>query len=162
MVRGCQYQIVILSFLLLGIATLPYSAVAINNTFSIYGTVTEQNGTPIPGTSIRLIESSGGPISFDGPGFQSTVTDDQGRFTFVNVTIEADRCWITIHYPDHKQYFPPGNSMTSVPASGVQYVNVTRIPIESDAPPGYDTAHGFEAILAMICIILICIVRNKK
>ncbi|CAJ35782.1 carboxypeptidase-like regulatory domain-containing protein [Methanocella arvoryzae] len=155
-------RIIVITFSLLGIAALLNNVAAMNNTFSIYGTVTEQNGTPIPGTNIRLIESSGGPISFDDPGFQSTVTDDQGRFSFVNVSTEADSCWITIHYPDHKQYFPPGKSLMSVPASGEQYVNITRIAVESDAPPGYNAAPGFEAMVAMICMIFICIFRNKK
>ncbi len=178
--------------ILLYIAILiPFNANAVSNTFSIHGTVTEENCTPIPGTTITLsapsltkythhsyypngsvfatLPSSNGSVESvnvtaerDTSVIRTTVTDNNGSFEFVNVTASADYCELRFYYPDHKQYFPPGNSFRYVDASGIQYVNVTRIKVESDAPPGYDTASGFEVVIAVACIIFIVLSRDKK
>ena len=126
-----------------------------SNTFSVYGTVDEQNGTPILGTTIKLLERVNN--SYTTNELASTITDSEGHFQFVNITTEAEVCEITIWYPDGKQYFPPGNSFRSVSTSGVQYVNVTRIPLESDATP------GFEIQLTLVgLIIVVMITRDQK
>ena len=47
---------IFISFILLGIVVLSVQAYAVNTTFSVYGHVQYDNGTAIPGTTIRLIE----------------------------------------------------------------------------------------------------------
>jgi hypothetical protein len=107
----------------------------VNHTFSVYGTVLEDNGTPISGATIGLLEPVGNSYDPNGPWVQSTITDDRGNFQFANITTGSETCDIVIRYPDQKQYFPPGNSFRLIQTSGTQYVNVTRIRQESDAPP---------------------------
>ncbi len=149
------WKILILSGFLVCIILLPFNVYAKSNTFSVYGTVNEQNGTPIPGTTIKLIEQVNN--SHTTNELSSTITDSEGRFQFVNMTTEADVCTVTISYPDRKQYFPPGNSFRSVSASGVQNINITRIPIESDATPGFGT------MLTLVgLIVVVMIIRDRK
>ena len=148
-------KILVLSILLIGTFLMSYSAYATSNTFSVYGTVDEQNGTPIPGTTIKLLE----PVnnSYTTRELSSTTTDSEGHFQFVNITTEAEMCEITIWYPDGKQYFPPGNSFRSVSTTGVQNVNITRIPLESDATPGFGT------VLTLVGLIVVAmIIRGQK
>lgn len=129
-------QLALVIFIItIGCVLFSFPAYASNHTFSVYGTILDDDGTPIPGTTIRLIESVNNSFNPNDPGIQSTVTDSKGNFQFVNVTSESDTCGITIWYPDHKQYFPPGNTFRLFPASDIQYVNVTRIKVESDATP---------------------------
>ncbi len=109
---------------------ISFPAYASNHTFSVYGSIHDEDGTPIPGTTIRLLEPVNNSFNSEDPGIQSTVTDSKGNFQFINVTTEADTCGITITYPDHMQYFPPGNSFRSFPASDIQIVNVTRSKVE--------------------------------
>jgi len=148
-----------------GILVFSLPAYASNHTFSVYGVVLDDDGTPIPGTTIRLVEPVNGTFSQQDPGILSTVTDAEGKFQFVNVTAGSDTCGITIWYPDHKQYFPPGNSFRPFEASGIQYVNVTRIRVESDAPPpvvqGVTPASMSSVFAAIFLAGLICFLRDR-
>ena len=96
---------IFIGFISLGIIVLSFQAYALNNTFSVYGTILEDNGTPITGATIKLIEPNyigNDSYSFNRLAFHSTVTDSQGNFQFVNVTTNYSICEITISYPDHR------------------------------------------------------------
>jgi hypothetical protein len=140
---------------------LPPDQPTANHTFSIYGMVTEDDGTPIPGTTIRLIEAKGNVLNHSDPGIQSTITDSEGCFQFVNVTSGAENCAITIWYPDGKQYFPPENSFRDVHTSGVQYVNVTRIRAYDYTPtPALSSANG--ALFVIAIFGLVCLLKKRR
>ena len=149
-----------------GILLFSLPAYASNHTFSVYGIVMEDDGTPIPGTTIRLLEPVNNSFSSQDPGIQSTVTDVAGKFQFVNVSTTSDTCGVTIWYPDHKQYFPPGNSFRIFDASGVQYINVTRIKIESDAPPtvvpSVTPMSLFSAFAALLIVGVIFVLWGRR
>jgi hypothetical protein len=129
-------QLALVIFIItIGCVLFSFPAYASNHTFSVYGSIQEDDdGTPIPGATIKLFERINKSFSSEDPGIQSTVTDSKGYFQFINITTEADTCAITITYPDHMQYFPPGNSFRSFPASGIQIVNVTRSKLDDATP----------------------------
>lgn len=145
--------VLVIFIISIGCVLSSFPAYASNHTFSVYGTVQDDDGTPIPGTTIRLLEPVNNSFNSEDPGIQTTVTDSKGNFQFINVTSESDTCAITIWYPDHKQYFPSGNSFRPFEASGVQYVNVTRIRIESDAPPTPSSATDAFFVLAVLGLV---------
>lgn len=186
-------KLIAILLILLCIGFIPaMNAHAANNTFSVYGTVTEDDGTPIPGTTITLsnpelpnyhwltynLNGSVFATYPDGNGgtryvnvteerdkslIGTTVTDENGDFEFVKVTTDAEYCTLRMYYPDHKQYFPPGNSFRTVGTTGTQYVNVSRIHVESDAPPAMSVP-GFEApaVLMSGTIALAAILRYRR
>lgn len=116
-----------------------FMAFATANTFSVYGSIQEQDGTPVPNATLKLIEPIDDTYSTYGPSIRSTVTDSNGDFQFINVTTNVSECGITIFYPDKRDDINPGNYFRLVNASGVQYVNITRI-AGSDATPSSSTS----------------------
>ena len=121
MLRRLALVIFIIS---IGCVLFSFPAYASNHTFSVYGSIQDEDGTPIPGTTIKLLEPVNNVSSSEDPGIQSTVTDGKGYFQFINVTTEVDTCMIAITYPDHMQYFMPGNSIPVVP--GFRHSNRER------------------------------------
>ena len=100
-----------------------FMAFATANTFSVYGSIQEQDGTPVPNATLKLIEPIDDTYSTYGPSIRSTVTDSNGDFQFINVTTNVSECGITIFYPDKRD----------------EYVNITRI-AGSDATPSSSTS----------------------
>ena len=154
---------IFIAFISLGIIVLSFQAYALNNTFSVYGTVLEDNGTPINDATIKLIEPEylgDNSFNLNGPAFHSTVTDSKGNFEFVNVTTNYSICEVTISYPDHRNDFNPGNYFRNVNTSGIQYVNITRIR-GSDATPSPSIMAN---VFVIIAIMLACsyIQKQKK
>lgn len=155
---------IFIAFISIGIIIVSFQACASNNTFSVYGTVLEDNGTPINGATINLIEPEyfgNNSFSFDGPAFHSTVTDSKGNFQFVNVTTNYSICEITISYPDNRPDFNPGNYFREVNTSGIQYVNITRIR-GSDVPPSPSIMANVFVIIAIMLACSYKINQKKK
>ena len=139
----------------------PSSGIATSHTFSVYGTVLEDNSTPITGATINLIEPEyfgNNSFSFNGPALHSNVTDSNGNFQFVNVTTNYSICEITISYPDNRPDFNPGNYFRDVNTSGIQYVNITRIR-GGDATPSPSIMAN---IFVIIAIMLACSLKIKQ
>jgi hypothetical protein len=65
------------SLILLSVLLLAVAAMAQVRTGTIYGTVTDSQGTPLPGVSVTLRTTAGAPIT--------QVTDDMGIFRFPNL-----------------------------------------------------------------------------
>lgn len=154
---------IFISVIALGFIVVSFQAYAVNNTFSVYGTVHEDNGTPITGATIKLIEPEyfgNNSYSFNGPALHSTVTDSKGSFQFVNVTTNASICEITISYPDNRPDFDPGNYFRPVNTSGIQYINITRIR-GGDATPAPSIMAN---VLVIIAVMLACSfkINHKK
>ena len=107
------------------------------HTFSVYGHVQYDNGSSISGTTIRLIEPVNntppiveGSFSYMVPAIQSTITDNNGDFRFINVTTNYSTLGLDVEYPAAHPANPQevyvGRDKVPVNTSGVQYVNITR------------------------------------
>ena len=92
----------------IGCVLFSFPAYASNHTFSVYGTIQDDDGTPIPGTTIKLLEPVNNSFSSEDPGIQSTVTDSKGNFQFINVTSEADTLCHYHHLSGSYTIFPAG------------------------------------------------------
>jgi hypothetical protein len=165
MLRRLALVIFIIS---IGCVICSFPAYASNHTFSVYGTIQDDDGTPIPGTTIKLREINTS-LSSGGPEIMSTVTDSKGNFQFINITSESDTCAIDITYPDHMQYFYPGNSFRTFPASDIQIVNVTRnkasdaTPSPSPSPsPSPAPVSPSDALFAILIAGLVILLQKRQ
>jgi hypothetical protein len=155
---------IFIAFISLGIIVLSVQAYALNNTFSVYGTILEDNGTPITGAAIKLIEPdyyNSNSFSYNGPVIRSTITDSNGNFEFINVTSNYSTCGITISYPDYRSDINPGNYFRNVNTSGIQYVNITRRR-GGDATPAPSIMANVFVIIAIMLACSFKINQKKK
>jgi hypothetical protein len=125
------------SLIAIGIILSSSMTFAASHTFSIYGHTQYDNGSSIPDTTIRLIEpiNNTRPItewsfSYMMPAINSTVTDNNGNFQFINVTTNYSTLCLDIQYPAAQPTNPQlvyvGRDKVLVNTSGIQYINITR------------------------------------
>lgn len=93
---------------------------AMNSTFTVHGVIIDENGTPLKDAAVELVD-------FNDVHLQNTTTDSLGRFDFIDANSTTENCSLRIVYADNNSYIMPANYYRVIPASGVQYVNITRL-----------------------------------
>ena len=160
---------IFISLLTIGVILFTSQTYAASHTFSVYGHVRYDDGSSIPGTTIRLI----GPISnttpifsYMVPAIQSTVTDSQGDFQFVNVTTNYSILGLDLEYPAahpaDPQYVYVGSEIDPVNTSGIQYVNITRISAPNPELPSASSMVGISISIIIFGLVGLFIIRQNK
>jgi hypothetical protein len=157
-------------------------AFAAPHTFFVYGHVQYDNGSSIPGTTIRLLEPVNntppiveGSFSYVEPAVQSTVTDNNGNFQFINVTTNYSTLGLDLEYPPAHPANPQlvyiASDIVPVNTSGVQHINITRWSTQNPEPnsiyPLQNLNDDTPSQAALITIIIfglvgLFIIRQKK
>ena len=151
---------ILICLIIIAAVGFSYSASASGNPFSISGTVFDYNGTPVQGATVTLLSPSNNGNNIADQEIASTITDDNGKFQFINVTTESDTCKIKVMYtvgvPLYEQ-----PSYRSLPASGTQYIDVRRAPV-SDATPSPSPSSNIIVILIVGIFIVLCHKGNSE
>ncbi len=127
--------------------------------FTVHGVVHEQNGTPIQGANVKIYDMR---QIFLG----SAMTDSNGSFSLINVSSTTEECSARITYPDDNSYITPSNYYVTFPATGVQFVNITRYKYHDYRPspssPLPIPENGLMAALALTLASLAAAFMGKK
>jgi hypothetical protein len=163
---------IFISLLTIGVILFASQTYAASNTFSVYGHVQYDNGSSIPGTTIRMInpmQNTTGVFVYNAPTVQSTLTDNNGNFQFINVTSNYSVLGLVIEYPSSPPTNPPYIYLSSdgvnINTSGIQYVNITRKPVYAPNPELNDATPSPNTQITIIIFGLVglfIIRQNKK
>lgn len=129
-----------ISFALL-IAICASPAFSSTNTFSVSGTVLDGFCEPLPGANVTLIDTNSKVL-------QTTSTDSNGHFDFMNITANTDAIAVRTSYRHHNTtYEVPAERIQWYRASGNVYIGPDQtqlndyVPLQAGYIRGYIARH---------------------